>query len=88
MKNKRYTYHKSLTYEINGIKISIATQFYQIGIYTVIEPNTIQLSMHPKELVKSEKNLIKAQKEGVISNLVFGQSITVEDDGLLKIIEE
>lgn len=84
--SKEYIYHKSLSYTYNNIKVIANTQLYEIGIYCIIEPNSVQLNLQPEDLVKTEKKLCKLQKEGKISDLKFGISITVifDENGLLK----
>ena len=76
----------SLSYTYNDIKVTANTQLYGIGIYCIIEPNTVQLNLQPKDLVKTEKKLTKLQEEGKITDLKFGIPITVifDENGLLK----
>lgn len=85
-KQEEYTYHKSLSYTYNDTKVTANTQLYQVGIYCILEPNSVQLNLQPQNLVKTEKKLTKLQEKGKISDLQFGIPITVifDENGLLK----
>lgn len=78
----KWTYHMSHSYKIkDGISVSFATQLYQIGVYAIVNNDQSKQScMTPKNIVACEEILRKAEKEGKISDLVFGQEITVSDD--------
>lgn len=83
------TYHQTHSFtDCQGVSHSLATQFYQIGIYGILDNNSsMQMNLTPKELVKIEKKLVKNEKEGKISNLSFGSAITVSDkSGLWEIV--
>ena len=84
----QYTYHKTCSYTEKGKKVSVNTQFYQIGIYAIINNDpSLQLNLEPKDLVKIEKKLVKNAKLGKIKDLVFGPAITVSDEsGLFGIV--
>lgn len=83
------TYHQTHSFtDEKGVNHTLATQFYQTGIYGILDNNSsMQMSFTPGKLLKIEKKLIKQEKEGMISNLSFGSAITVSDEsGLWKII--
>lgn len=82
MKTKTITYHKSHSYvNEKGVKISVITQLYQIGIYGIINGNpSLQFTSNPKDLAKLEKKLKKEQEEGKITDLQFGLPITVTNE--------
>lgn len=86
MNNAEYSYHESLTYDFKNTKIKIQTQLYNIGIYCIIQPDNIQLSLQPQDLIKAEREFIKLQQKGDISNLKFGTLITIvfDENGFLK----
>ena len=90
MGNKKWTYHKTHTCVIDDEKQNFSTQLYQIGVYAILNGNARQLNLTPADIVKIESNLRKSEKEGQITNLVFGVSITVIEDenGLYKEIED
>lgn len=83
------TYHQTHTFaDSQGVVHTLATQFYQTGIYGILDNNSAQqMCFTPQKLVKLEKKLLKNEKEGEISKLSFGSAITVSDDnGLWKIV--
>lgn len=87
-KLKTFTYHKSHSFIVveNGVKITFATQLYQIGVYGIMNNNSsMQGNYEPKDIVKAQKNFVKLQEQGIIKDLVFGTPITVAQiDGFWK----
>ena len=84
---KSVTYHKSHTFtDSEGIKNTFQTELYSVGIYCIINNDPKQqLSLEPKNLFDIEKKLIELENEEKISDLVFGEEITVSDEtGLWK----
>jgi len=79
MANKKYTYHKSHTFEYkDGTKSSCITQLYQIGIYVIVNNSPkLQFNITPNKMVSIEKKLKKDEEKGIIKNLKFGIPITV-----------
>lgn len=88
--SKKWTYHKSHSFEHKGVKVNFITQLYQVGVYGIIngDPAT-QGGFTPSGLVKLEQQLKKDAEKGEITNLEFGIPITVTEDknGLLMEVE-
>lgn len=77
----KYTYHTSHSYIENDISISAITQLYEIGVYMIVNGDpALQFNLTPNKIVRFEKKLIKAEKEGKIKDLKFGRAITVTDE--------
>lgn len=71
------TYHKSHSFTKKGIKYFFQTELYKIGVYGILNNNpNNQGSYNPMDILKIEKKLLK---DNTISNLKFGESITVTD---------
>lgn len=84
------TYHKTHSFrDSKGDKTTFVLQLYSIGIYGIINNNpALQFSLEPKDLAKMERKLKKAEAEGEITELVFGEEIIVSDEtGFWKEIE-
>jgi hypothetical protein len=63
----------------------MSTLYQCAGVYGVI--NGSQTLLHPRTMVKLEKNLKTSAEKGDIKDLVFGSEITVtqeKDSGLFK----
>jgi hypothetical protein len=86
-----WTYHLTRNYTIREKSISNMTQLYQTGVYIIINGESgMQYNMTPKNLQKIDKDLIKAEEKGEITNLIFGRKISVIEDenNLFKELEE
>jgi hypothetical protein len=97
-KLKTFTYHKSHSFVDveTGQKITFATQLDKIGVYGIMNNNSLisgfseslQGNYEPKDIVKVEKNFIKLQEQNIIKDLVFGTPITVAQiDGFWTEVE-
>lgn len=65
-----------------GIKHSMLSQIYAIGIYVIYDNNpALQGSTTPQSIRKIQTKLRKAEGNGEVSNLEFGLEITVTNDG-------
>ena len=93
MKKKEtvWTYHKWHSLETkDGDKFKMITQFYQVGIYAIINnDSSLQFNYQPSDLVRMEKKFQKGLKSGEIKSLEFGPEISVTTvDGLFSIVEQ
>ena len=90
MKSKTITYPQTIKFTDNGKEQSLITQLYEIGVYGIWNNNSrLQGGYEPNQLQSLKKKLIKAQKDGKITNLEFGRDITIEViDGFNKEIRE
>ena len=81
-KIKVYTYHASHSFiGSNNTKVEILTQLYKIGLYVIINADpAMQIGFDPDCMVKLEKDLKRQEKEGRITNLVFGRAISAYKD--------
>ena len=77
-----WTYHISHSLINNaGDKVTFMSQVYKVGIYAIINNDSgLQCDLIPSDIVKTEKKLRKLEKQGKITELQFGQEITVSDD--------
>ena len=82
------TYHKSHSYKTPGESVSLITQQYKTGVYAIINSDpSLQFNLEPQDLAGTEKKLKRDSKAGKISDLIFGEKITVSDDsGLWEIV--
>ena len=81
-KKKTYTYPVSASWtDVKLGKMEYVTQLYSsCGVYCALYHNgrlPNQMSWHPRDAVKFSKQLKTLEKEGRISNLVFGENINV-----------
>lgn len=87
----KYTYHTSHNYTENGISINAITQLYQIGVYMIVNGDpALQFNFTPNQIIRFEKKLLKAEKEGKIKDLQFGTEITVvkDENGFYKEVRD
>ena len=88
--SKKWTYHRSHSFEHEGRKVTFITQLYKVGVYGIINGNpAMQGSFTPSGLVTMERLLKKDAEKGEITNLEFGIPITVtkDENGLLMEVE-
>lgn len=79
--SKKYTYHRSHSYMVEGMKVNFITQLYQVGIYGIVNGDPdMQGGFTPQALVRLEKQLKKDEKDGVLSDLKFGKPITIQEN--------
>lgn len=86
----KITYHKSHKFvDNNGNEHTFQTQFYQTGIYGILDNDpTMQGSFTPNKIRSIEENLEKQLKEGLIKSYKLGIPITVSNEsGLWKEVE-
>ena len=78
----KWKYHTSHAYKTGeGKEISFMSQLYKIGVYGIVNNDPdMQISTTPGKMAILEKKLKKEQKEGKITDLVFGREITVSDE--------
>lgn len=83
---KKWKYHTSHSFKHGNTEYSFITQLYQIGVYGIMNGRSdMQGNFTPNQIVSMEKRLRKDEEKGVISDLKFGNPITVtaqEDSGL------
>jgi hypothetical protein len=81
-----WTYHISHEFTENGVRHKAQTQLYKLGVYLILDDDAaLQFGVNPKDMVKVEKNLNKRLKNGEITDLTYGRSITVhEKDGFFE----
>lgn len=88
---KKYKYYVSIEWVETGMKFSMLTQLYQIGVYVCIyegsQPN--QFGADPKRLGRKQSKHIAALKAKGI-DVTLGREITVYEDeqGFWKEYEE
>lgn len=81
-KAKIYTYHISHSFVEKDKKMDMMTQLYKVGVYTIINSDpALQLNLTPKDIVSIEKRLNKGVAAKEISDLKFGRSISVYENG-------
>jgi len=88
--SKKITYHKSHSFkDTEGVSHSFLTELYKIGVYGILDGDpSMQGGYSPTQIVKIEKGLSKLAKKGKITDLQFGNPITVQKiDGLWKEIK-
>lgn len=85
----KYTYHKTHSYKDKGERVSFISQLYKIGVYGIVNGDpAMQMNLTPSQIVRLEKKLKQAQEKGEITDLEFGESITVTDkSGLWEEVE-
>lgn len=78
----KYTYHTSHSYKDgDGNQVTFQTQLYQVGVYAIVNDDpAMQLNLTPGVIVSMEKKLKKQERNGKITDLVFGSEITVSDE--------
>lgn len=78
----KWTYHTTHSFKNkDGKEVSFVSQLYRIGVYAIINNDpAMQINTTPSEIVKMEKKLLAQQKKGKITDLIFGNEITVSDD--------
>ena len=77
----KWTYHISHSL-INsaGDKVTFMSQLYQVEVYAIINGDPgLQCNLTPANIEKTEKHLRKLEKQGNITELQFGEEITVSD---------
>lgn len=86
-KINKWTYHKSHSFTDveTGDKIKTYTRLYEVcGVYMAIHVNEASMPYQrtgtPAQIVKHKTLLRKRAKEGTITDLVFGEEITVIKD--------
>lgn len=90
-KKTKWVYHTSHSFKLNGKKMTMASQLYQIGVYVIINNDpSMQMNMLPNDIAKHEKKLKADEGSGIITNLEFGLPITVtlNADGFYEKVEE
>ena len=81
--SKKYTYNKWWkAVSKDGFTMTMNSQLYSIGIYTIIEPGQRQQGVQPSTMISKQRKLMKLVDAGEIE-VEFGSSITVHEvDGL------
>ena len=93
-KQKTYTYYKCASWNDAKLgKMRYVTQLYSIGIYcamyTAGKSMPTQMSFQGKDIVRFMKHLRILEKEGKITDLVFGHETTISDEtGFWEEIEQ
>lgn len=88
---KKWTYHRAHSYiGLDGNKVSMLSQQYQIGTYMILNDNpALQANTTPAAMVRTEAKLRKLEAAGEIKDLVLSVQITVtEVDGFYKEVED
>lgn len=77
----KWTYHMTHSFkDKDGKQVEFVSQLYQVGVYAIINNDpAMQLNITPSAIVKIEQKLLRQQKNGEITDLVFGSKITVSD---------
>lgn len=87
----KVTYYASHSFRSSdGKSHTMITQLYQVGIYVIFDGKpSLQGGMTPQKLSDLQNNLRKDAEKGLITDLKFGQKMTVSDDsGGWKIVAD